>query len=383
MLRPVGEKHWRDLTEPRLSPNAWRGFVFWAVTFALTLALTALDHTFAWLIWIVYGVSFSVWPLPYGLALFIPTAATIFYTQGWLPTNVSPNTLFQFVVGVAVFCIYTATAYLPFVLLRGRFERERIFNDLEASHRELAEAHRQLEESSMRDRELARLRERGRIAREMHDTLGHSLALIAVKLDAAQRLRGIDAPRADAEIAATQTIARSALSDLRATLADLKTAHPQQEVPLGETLARAAREAGARAGWQVTYDISPDLPELNDQTYAALLRVGQEAIANSERHAHARNVRLALTRVGCEIVLQLQDDGVGVLTTNPPQRTPARVGVPTEADAPDIVHSPAGHYGITVMRERMEEIGGRFTIGSASGAAHGTLVEARVSVAGL
>jgi len=420
--------HWQALMDRRLPPSAWRGFVVWAVAFALNLGLYALDHNFMWMLWSVYGVSFAVWPLPYALALFAPTALAIFATEGWLPTNWQPISLVWFAVSVGMFCIYTATAYLPFILLRGRFERERMFTDLETSHRALAEAHRQLEVASARDREFAALRERGRIARDMHDTLGHSLALIAVKLDAAQRLRTVDGARADHEIAATQGIARAALAELRTTLAELRAALPEQP-SLGEALARAAREAGERAGWRVTYDLAPDLDALDDAAYAALLRVGAEALTNAERHARAHNVTLALTRAGCDLLLRVQDDGVGVLATNPPlaklaARQPGvarmiAIGAPAVSSLGDAtalsatsddhaligeraeyvgagetdaaseedasVVSPPGHYGITGMRERMTEVGGRFSIGPAcedgngSGSrTPGTVVEARV-----
>jgi len=420
--------HWQSLTGANLPPDAWRGFVVWAVAFTLNLALYALNHDFMWMLWSIYGVSFTVWPLPYALVLFAPTALAIFATNGWLPTDWRPMSLVWFVASVGLFCIYTATAYLPLILLRGRFDRERMFADLETSHRALAEAHRQLEAASARDRELAALRERGRIARDMHDTLGHSLALIAVKLDAAQRLRPMDGARADREIVATQTIARAALAELRETLTELRAALPEQP-PLGEALARLAREAGERAGWHITYNLAPDLENLDasdEGAYAALLRVGAEALANAERHAHAHNVALTLARDGCDLLLRVQDDGVGVLTTNPPQARPttrdtdatrmvaveapattsartltgdpttgAHVGAHATNDAADtdgdaaeedaIISSPPGHYGVTGMRERVAEVGGRFSIGPApsdgahgSYAARGTVVEARI-----
>ena len=109
-------------------------------------------------------------------------------------------------------------------LLRGRFQRERMFLELQQSHHELEEAHRQLEQAAEHERELAVLRERGRLARDMHDTLGHSLALMTVKLEAAQRLRAVNPDRADHEVAATQAIARDALAELRTAIADLRDA---------------------------------------------------------------------------------------------------------------------------------------------------------------
>src|SRR5258706_6803787 len=130
------------------------------------------------------------------LVLAVPTALAIFASYGWLPHDTCTGQFLNFGGNVLTFDIYSALAYFPIVLLRSRFARERMYQDLERSHCELEQAHRQLAESAGRDRELAVLREPGRLARDMHDTLGHSLALIAVQLEAAQPLRRLDVDRA-------------------------------------------------------------------------------------------------------------------------------------------------------------------------------------------
>ncbi len=140
---------------------------------------------------------------------------------GFQTTSRPPNFLkfATFAMGLAVYC---AVIYLPLALLRGRFQREWTFHQLEQSHRDLEEAGTTGRGGSSVCARVAVLRERGRLARDMHDTLGHSLALIAVKLEAAQRLRAVDPDRADHEVLATQAIARDALAELRAAIADLR-----------------------------------------------------------------------------------------------------------------------------------------------------------------
>jgi signal transduction histidine kinase len=387
--------YWRERV---CKPNAihWGIVLAWALLLGTTVALILLSSNYAWLLFSVYGMSFAVMPLPRSLVLSVPTALIMFTIFGWLPKDTRPETLLATASSVLTFVIISFISYLPYMLLMGRFERERVYAELQRSHRELAEAHRQLEASAARDRELAVLRERGRLARDMHDTLGHSLVLIAVKLEAAQRLRSVDATRADHEIGATQEIVRNTMMELRTSIADLRSAQPPAE-PLGEALARLAYEAGARAGWQVTCDVAPEVGPLDVQTAEALLRMGSEALANVERHAHARAVRLVLAREGCAVVLRVEDDGVGILSTNPPRepapaRTPAAVAaaggkVPgwsaaTDSEAPVEISSPPGHYGIRGMRERVSALGGTFAIGPAS-AGKGTAVEARVPAGSL
>jgi len=390
------ETFWSQLSRGKSAVGYIRPVVYWAILLLINLGLIMLDNGFRWMLWSVYGVAFSILPMPQALAMIGAMCLILFYELGWMPQTNSLTSWLSFLISLGIFVIYSATAYLPFVLLKGRFDRERMYQQLEASHRELAEAHRQLETSSERDRELAVLRERARIGRDMHDTLGHSLALISVKLEAAQRLRARDdATRADHEIAATQAIARDALAELRATLADLRSEQDirVEHAPLGEELARLSRDAGARAGWQVICDIAPDMEPLAANAHATLLRVAAEALANIEYHARARTVQLSLAREGVTVALRIQDDGVGILTTNPPsvpmrQRMLLFAGhardaaesqrAPHEREESPEIRSPQGHYGISNMRERIAELGGSFCIGPAPATQRGTLVEARI-----
>lgn len=392
------DTYWRQrLKDTGLS---WRGAVFWAGLVALALALSTFNQYYGYLLWVAFGVSLSVAAMPWALVFTLPTAILLFAVLGWYPQTASPGGVLAFIGGVIGFAVYTAVIYLPFMLLKGRFEREQVYVELEQSHRALEEAHHQLAESAQREREFAILRERGRLARDMHDTLGHSLALITVKLEAAQRLRPVDVSRADHEIQATQAIAREALADLRSAIADLRAPLLSLE-PLGDVLSRAAREAGARAGWHVVTEVSPDVGALAERPYEALLRVGTEALANAERHARARTLTLHLARAEAEVVLRVSDDGVGILATNPPgRRVPAAISIAASAGqslaietgatsgtgvsgldgtSTSRISSPAGHYGITGMRERIAALGGCFSIGPDCDG-RGTVVEARVPV---
>ncbi|HEX6123309.1 MAG TPA: histidine kinase, partial [Ktedonobacterales bacterium] len=309
--------YWRRLMRRPGVPYSARGLVFWAVLLGLTCLLSALGgEAYRLMLWPAYGISFMLAPMPAMLLYLVPNMLVLFAAYGWLPRAGGVEEWLSFGLNIVLFAIYTAVAYIPYLLLKSRFERERVYAELAQSHRELAEAHRQLEERAAQDREIAIWRERARLARELHDTLGHSLALMAVKLDAAQRLRAVDAARADHEIEATQGIARAALAELRAAIANVR-APALERAPLGEVLARRARELAGTAGWQVTYDIAPELGALDDAAYEALLRIGCEALANVERHARARSVRLSLRRADAEVVLRIEDDGRGILTTNP------------------------------------------------------------------
>jgi signal transduction histidine kinase len=257
-------------------------------------------------------------------------------------------------------------------LLHQRYEREHVFLELEDAHRQLAEAHRQLERSAERDAELAVLSERNRLAREMHDTIGHALVLIAVKLEAAQRLRAVNPERADHEIEVTKGVVRATMSELRASLADLR-APTAEQCALGEMLARKACESGERAGFSVSTDLQTNAIEPHQPLYEALYRVGAEALTNIEKHAHASNVTLSLVQQAEMLVLRVEDDGVGLpaLVISGSRASGAAPG-----DTPTRPSSPPGHYGITGMRERVEALGGTLTLRPRPGG--GTSVEASI-----
>lgn len=373
------DAYWKQRLNSGRALYPWRAVALWATLLALCVVMIALNHTFVWLIWVPFGMSLSMLPMPRSLLLTVPTLLLALAYYGELPTSLAPEELLKFAgfaMGLAVYCV---VIYLPMALLRNRFQRERMFLRLEQSHHDLEEAHQRLAEAAEHERELAVLRERGRLARDMHDTLGHSLALMTVKLEAAQRLRAVDPARADHEVAATQAIARCALAELRDAIADLRASSDPDAIrePLGAALTHAAEASAARASWSLTCEIAPDAELVSDQAYEALLRTGIEALTNSERHAQAQFVRLALTRQGDMVCLRIEDDGVGILTTNPPQRV--RVGAQGQGsgDPGEMIISPRGHFGVTGMRERTTSAGGVFTVGAGAGG-HGTLVEVRL-----
>ncbi|MGH3405916.1 MAG: sensor histidine kinase, partial [Streptosporangiaceae bacterium] len=166
---------------------------------------------------------------------------------------------------------------------------------------------------------LAAENERFRIARDLHDLLGHSLTTITVKAGLAARLGDADPARAWQEIAEVETLARQALGDMRAAVANYRDVTLAGELATGRQLLRAA-------------GIIADLPravDMVDPAYQELFGwVVREGLTNIVRHAHASSCAIRLTASGVEIT----DDGVGGT-------------------------SPPGH-GLSGLRERVAAAGG-------------------------
>jgi signal transduction histidine kinase len=241
------------------------------------------------------------------------------------------------------------------MLFHERFQREHLITELRTTRDELAQYALQAEE-------LAALRERTRLAREMHDSLGHALVLVNVKLEAAQRLYAVDAGRGAGELEATRALVRATMDELRRSLAGLRAPLPDHH-DLPAALARLAGEVRARTSIEVTCSAAPGLHAagilLEPEATESLWRVAREALTNVERHAAAGCAELTLERQNGALILRVTDDGSGV--------APA-----------DLARS--GHYGIIGMRERVEALGGTLRI--AARPEGGTVVEARVPMRG-
>lgn len=211
-------------------------------------------------------------------------------------------------------------------------------------HQALQSAHQQLQRQATLAEELAASRERNRLARELHDTLAHSLAGLVVELEAVNTLFDIDGATARTELGKAQELARAGLDETRAAIQGLRES-PAQAVGLAPALRQLVNEFGERTGLQtqVAFAASGPDPSLPPETSEALYRIAQEALTNIERHADATAVTLQVESTADALTMILSDDGVGF----------------EPASASD------GHYGLVGIRERAKLIGADVTIKSA------------------
>jgi signal transduction histidine kinase len=234
------------------------------------------------------------------------------------------------------FLFYTI-AGLAIVFLAGA---QRRYRQEQAQHQ--AERHAQLAQYASTLEQLAISRERNRIARELHDTLAHTLSAVSVQLKALDVLWDADSAEARRVLRATDELTRSGLDEARRALHSLR-ATPIEEMGLALALRRAAAEAKTRAGFALTFTVPAQVTGLRPEIEQHLYRIGEEAINNVARHANARNVSVTLAQKGAVTLLTIQDDGAGF--------DPAQA-------------SRSGHFGLTGMRERAMLIEARLEIES-------------------
>jgi two-component system sensor histidine kinase DesK len=150
---------------------------------------------------------------------------------------------------------------------------------------------------------LAKVAERERIARDLHDVLGHTLSLVILKAELASKLADRDPVRAREEIRDVERIAREALAEVRTAVTGYRAGGFEAEV-------RHARSALGTAGMTVETDVASHVP-LPPAHEAVLCLALREAVTNIVRHAGARHCRIALRIEGSSCVMTVADDGRG------------------------------------------------------------------------
>lgn len=183
--------------------------------------------------------------------------------------------------------------------------------------------------------------DRDRMARDMHDVLGHTLTVLAVKAELAEKLLDKDLAKARTELQDVQSMTRQALAEVRSTVAGLRVARLQDELAEAES---ACTSAG------ITFDAPDDVHTVDPAHRIVFAWALRESVTNVVRHAKATTVTI---RWGADW-LTVSDDGVGLRG------------------------SKEGH-GLAGVRERVEQVGGTFTASSpSSGGQAGTTVTVRL-----
>ncbi|MFS1664650.1 sensor histidine kinase [Streptococcus sp. zg-JUN1979] len=184
-------------------------------------------------------------------------------------------------------------------------------------------------------------RERKRIAREIHDTLGHALTGISAGIDAVKVLVDLDTAKAKAQLESMSLVVRDGIRDVRGSLNKLRPG-ALEDGSLKEALEKMIAEYQAVSHLKIQLDYQWDGVDLDTMKEDLVFRVIQESITNSLRHGHASHISIALKQSDTDYLLELQDDGVGFETLH-------------------------YGYGLWQMRERLAIVGGEVSFENRQG----------------
>jgi signal transduction histidine kinase len=209
-------------------------------------------------------------------------------------------------------------------------------------------------------RVLAALGEREHLARELHDQLAQELSYINLQAQTISALMDAgETTQAVATASHLAEIARQTQIDVRELISFLINPKYSTEgflAALRQTVAGFSQRSGIQVDLQTPFRIEP--AEVDPSVEVQLLRITQEALTNIRKHSCAEQVRVCLAYEGARIELSIEDDGIGI--------------------RPEALSGDGRGYGLQIMRERAEEVGGNLEISTAAG--KGTRISVRMPV---
>lgn len=333
---------WPPEDESESGQFHWFEHVRLAFLTLLTLGMVALQINFTAIIilyFVLSGRALFLFPDRIGYAWVILLGAL---TTTLMTALLWPNWLYGFLNGLGSTCGYIFVGSAANAQRRAEVanaESRRLLHALQL-------AHQQLQAQAAHAEALAVAEERNRLAREMHDTLGHRLTVAAVQLEGAQKLVNRDPAKAVQMIGTVREQVLEGLTELRRTVAALRTPL-EEDLPLRMALTRLTSNFMEATGIQTELSLPSTLPDLPPDHRHALYRAAQEALTNIQRHAKAKHARVEVALMGdeavadsmvdTEILISIADDGIGLNET---------------------ASSPG--YGLRGLQERAGQLGGEF-----------------------
>jgi signal transduction histidine kinase len=221
----------------------------------------------------------------------------------------------------------------------------KILGDLQQERSELerrvAVRTREVERLAEESRYAAIIRERLKIARDLHDTLAHSMMAMLSEIRFLRRLQTRDPAAVTDELARAEKLAHEGLQEARTAITQMRVT-AVRETGLGPALASAFERFTNHTGLAGDFNADDVAARFGDERAETILRMAQEALRNVERHARATRVTVRLQSNGTVLELRIEDNGIGF--------------------DPDALRP--GHYGIVGLREQAELIGAELRIDS-------------------
>ena len=215
-----------------------------------------------------------------------------------------------------------------------RNQIQRLATDLRQANHRLAEYASQVEE-------LATMRERNRVAREIHDNLGHYLTVVNVQIEAAKTIMESNPGKAQDALSKAQTLTQEGLAAVRHSVSALRES-PLENQTLAEALTKLVAEA-RESGLMVTLAIEGSSPKRDPKVELTLYRAVQEGLTNVRKHARASRVDISLCYEAEQTLLSVKDNGIGTAVS----------------------HKNSGSFGLIGIQERVQLLNGMMKIETA------------------
>lgn len=337
----VRHRHWIQHDRPML--------VYAAVAIALCVGLIWISPIYHMILFVIYSQLYSFLTMRWA----IPASIVLTLLLALRGVVLAPEALLAWIfiaVLTTVFGIVLAL-WIDSIITQSR-ERSRLIGELEETRKELA----------AEERRAGTLEERGRLAREIHDTLAQGFTSIVAHLEASEAALPPGAETSRHHLDLARHTARDNLTEARHLVAALRP-----EILAGSSLPDALRRLTDRFSHETnipaTLTVTGERRDLPQEHQVALLRAAQEALSNARKHAAARRVTVTLSYMDGSVALDVEDDGEGF-------------------DEARVSDNADGGFGLRAMRERVEDLGGSLTVETEPGEGSTLVVELPVEVFG-
>lgn len=308
-------------------------FIYFAIQIALVTYVQWLSFDLAGTIWIIMmPIAGQSVVLPNWGKIFVPLLLIGVFT--WMLSLAAPlHQSYNAVVSISAAMLFTMIfTYVAVRESEAREEIERLADQLQG-------ANQLLREYAVQAEELATTKERNRLAREIHDSLGHYLTVINVQLGAAQAVLETDLMKAQDALAKSQKLTQEGLREVRRSVAALRES-PIEKRPLIDAITALVTE-NQEAGIVTELAVQGESRKLDTRINLTLYRVAQEGLTNARKHARASRIDVTLDfRQETAVSLTISDNGLG-------------------SDQTD------GGFGLLGLRERVQLLGGAMMVETA------------------
>lgn len=257
----------------------------------------------------------------------------LFITQ---PNAYSVGMLHTAIRDLAMFILVYSIMCLAKYEINQRRKISKMMYELKIKSKQLEDAYIKLRDSSSNIEEITILKERNRIAREIHDTMGHTLTSVLMELEAGERLLKTDKAAGAEKIGLAKGQIRKGLNDIRESVGVLKKG--QNVVDFPASLKLLMDETAGHGDIFIRYEIS-DLPPLSEFQEKAVFRALQEGLTNGIKHGNSSAFTFLLYYDSGQIRFHLQDNGTGC-------------------------DKVVCGFGLSAMEQRIREVGGILLITS-------------------
>jgi signal transduction histidine kinase len=224
-------------------------------------------------------------------------------------------------------------------------ERSGLLQLSEELERRVASRTREVERLAEESRYAAIVRERLQIARDLHDTLAHSMMAMLSEIRLLRKLQVQHPEVLPEELARAEQVAQAGLNEARSAIAQIRV-NSVRDTGLGPALANAVERFKNRTALNIDFSADAAVASFGDQRAEVVFRIAEEALRNIERHASASRVSIALNSPAPgQLQLEIADDGVGF----------------------DATLARPGHFGLVGLREQAQLIGALLDVDSAPG----------------